>query len=238
MADSSAACTSGNPPPRISPVVPAGRSSSCKGSKATTRAPAAARSSACSVYPNVKAAPPAMATTGGGASKGGTTAAGSQAGAARSGARRARVSRASRSQEAAIRSPSWVIAWAATAVRSAAGIRPRWRDGVVIASVRLIAPRTAIPDSVSACLSSRSCRSDPTRFKITPATSIRWSKAAKPAARAATERPVLAASMTSSTGAPSSRATCAVEPKPGSWPGTVTGSAPSNRPITPSMTAT
>ena len=56
------------------------------------------------------------------------------------GARRARASRASRSQEAAIRAPIWSMAWPAAASRSAAGIRPRCLDGVTIPSVRLIAP--------------------------------------------------------------------------------------------------
>ena len=56
------------------------------------------------------------------------------------GAPLARASRASRSQWAAMRAPIWSMAVAAIAARSAAGISPRCRDGVMIPSARLIAP--------------------------------------------------------------------------------------------------
>jgi hypothetical protein len=69
-------------------------------------------------------------------------------------------------------------------------------------------------------------------LKITPPSGLRASNVAKPCKRAAADELTPAASTTSTIGAPSSRATCAVDaksPRP---------DAPSNRPITPSMTAT
>ena len=60
---------------------------------------------------------------------------------------------------------------------------------------------------------------------------VAGSKVAKPCSRAATDALTPDASTTSTTGARSSRATCAVEAK------SSRSDAPSNRPITPSMTA-
>ena len=64
LADSSVACTSGNPPPRYSPQQPCGRAGAVSGSTSTTSNPLASSSSAVSGYRKVKARPPAMATTG------------------------------------------------------------------------------------------------------------------------------------------------------------------------------
>jgi hypothetical protein len=92
--------------------------------------------------------------------------------------------------------------------------------------------------------SRRSCswRGVPTLLKITPATRARESKVANPCRTAAAEAAMPEASMTSATGAASSRATCAVEAKsPPVLSSAVSSLAPpalpSNRPITPSMTA-
>ncbi len=73
-------------------------------------------------------------------------------------------------------------------------------------------------------------------LKMTPPMRVRGSKVAKPCKRAAAEAAIPPASTTSTIGAPSSRATCAVEAKvPPSR--TEPSDAPSNKPITPSMTA-
>ena len=64
LADSSVACTSGNPPPRYSPQQSCGRAGAVSGSTSTTSNPLASSSSAVSGYRKVKARPPAMATTG------------------------------------------------------------------------------------------------------------------------------------------------------------------------------
>jgi len=75
-----------------------------------------------------------------------------------------------------------------------------------------------------------SCRAEPTRFKITAARRTAGSNDANPDTRAATDRPCAEASTTSTTGAPSSPATCAVDPS-------AVAPRPSNSPMTPSMTA-
>ena len=124
-------------------------------------------------------------------------------------------------------------ALSASAERSTAGISPRWRDGVATAAERRSAPSTGTPEPSSrASRSSCSCRSEATRLRITPASRTRGSQDAKPCTSAATERDCEEPSTTSTTGARSSLATCAVEassPRP---------EAPSNRPMTPSTTAT
>ncbi len=76
-----------------------------------------------------------------------------------------------------------------------------------------------------------SCRSDPTLFRITPPSRTCGSNEAKPCTSAATDRDCDDASTTSTTGARSSFATCAVDassPRP---------AAPSYNPITPSTRA-
>ena len=74
-------------------------------------------------------------------------------------------------------------------------------------------------------------------MKITPAMRVRGSNVAKPWTSAATDDPTPDASTTSTTGAASNRATCAVDAKspPTGDPGPL---APSKSPITPSITAT
>ena len=75
------------------------------------------------------------------------------------------------------------------------GTRPRCRDGAATASARRSAPSTGVPTSSQASRSSASCRSEPTRLRITPA--MRTSpKLRKPCTSAATERPCAAASTT------------------------------------------
>jgi hypothetical protein len=68
-------------------------------------------------------------------------------------------------------------------------------------------------------------------LKITPPSQTRGSKVANPCSTAPADALIPAASTTSTTGAPSSRATCAVDAKSPRL------DAPSNSPITPSTTA-
>ncbi len=101
------------------------------------------------------------------------------------------------------------------------------------ACARRTAPSTGTPEPSSrASRSSVSCRSEATLLRITPARRTCGSQDAKPCTSAATDRDCEEASTTSTTGARSSFATCAVDassPRP---------AAPSYRPITPSTTAT
>jgi len=116
--------------------------------------------------------------------------------------------------------------------RSETGTRPRWRSGAAIRSSRRSAPSTGTPSGSTASRRICSWTSEPIRLKITPATSSSGSKLRKPWTIAAAERAIAEPSTTSTTGARSSFATCAVE---ASSPRPV---APSNSPITPSITAT
>ena len=72
----------------------------------------------------------------------------------------------------------------------------------------------------------------PARFTITPATRSAGSKVSKPRTTAAALRAWAQASSTSTTGAPSHFATCAVDPS------SLVGSKPSKQPMTPSTTTT
>jgi WS/DGAT/MGAT family acyltransferase len=92
------------------------------------------------------------------------------------------------------------------------------------------APSTGNPTSTTAARSTSSCRGLPTRLRTTPATRTAGSKERNPCSSAARLRDCPRTSTTSTTGAPSSPATCAVDPAPSC-------SRPSNRPITPSTTA-
>src|SRR5262249_11822932 len=65
LAASSAAYSSGKPPPTISASVPSGSALALIGSNSAISPPAAASSSPCSAYPNVKAGPTATATRAG-----------------------------------------------------------------------------------------------------------------------------------------------------------------------------
>ncbi len=144
---------------------------------------------------------------------------------------RASRSTASRSTPPATIAVSAPTAAAASPPSSAAGMSPRCRDGTASWSRRRITPRTGTPAAPAASRSSCSWCAEPTLLKITPPSGSRGSKVAKPCSRAAADELTPAASTTSTIGAPSSRATCAVDaksPRP---------DAPSNRPITPSMIA-
>ncbi len=220
LADSSGAYTSGNPPPITRPPVPSGSASSRSGSKVTTSAPAAVSSSACSAYENVNAGPPATATTGrpyGAAPLPGlcpgprASNAGDHGSPDSGGAVRASAISASRSQPARTCSASAATAASASACRSATGTSPRWREGVATCGARRRTPSTGIPASSRASRSITSCRSEPTLFRITPPSRTCGSKDAKPCTSAATDRDCEDASTTSTTGARSSFATCAVD---------------------------
>jgi hypothetical protein len=80
--------------------------------------------------------------------------------------------------------------------------------------------------------SSSRCPTLPTRLQINPLNVMPGSKLLKPCASAAVERAMPAASHTSTMGAPSQRAISALEPERS------LGLAPSNRPITPSISET
>ncbi|CAM5734952.1 hypothetical protein SBADM41S_12353 [Streptomyces badius] len=178
----------------------------------------------------MNAGPPATATTGFSAPGPGAYA-GSHGSSASAGAVRASASSASRSHPARTRSPMARTASTASLCRSATGTRPRCREGVATCGARRITPSTGSPDSSSASRNSASCRSDATLFRITPPIRTSGSHEANPWTRAATDRDCEEASTTSTTGAFSSLATCAVDassPCP---------EAPSYSPITPSTTA-
>jgi hypothetical protein len=113
---------------------------------------------------------------------------------------------------------------------SAAQTRPRWRLGSGCPSSRGIAPSTGTPVSAaSARRITSSCRAVPTRFRTTPASGS-WVEGAAPEHQGAAVRVSLAAFTTSTTGAPMSLASCAVECVP-------RASAPSKRPRLPSTSA-
>lgn len=155
----------------------------------------------------------------------------SHAASGRAGAVRASAISASRSHPARTRSPIAATASTASDPRSATGTSPRWREGVATCGARRSTPRTGSPDSSNASRSSASCRSEATLFRITPPIRTSGSQEANPCTRAATERDCEEASTTSTTGARSSFATCAVDAS-SPWP-----EAPSYSPITPSTTA-
>ncbi|GAA3108459.1 hypothetical protein GCM10020254_63060 [Streptomyces goshikiensis] len=170
----------------------------------------------------MKAAPPATAITGrppglrpgsraSNAGEAEIAGSGDQASQASGGAVRARASRASRSQPARTWSARAATEDTASARRSATGTSPRCRDGAATCGARRRTPRTGIPASSSASRSIASCRSEPTLFKITPPSRTWGSKEAKPCTSAATDRDCDEASTTSTTGARSSFATCAVD---------------------------
>lgn len=119
----------------------------------------------------------------------------------------------------------------AAARRSATGTSPRCRDGVSTWATRRSTPSTGTPADSSASRNNSSCRSEATLFRITPPIRTCGSQEANPCTSAATDRDCDEASTTRTTGARRSFATCAVEassPSP---------AAPSNIPITPSITA-
>ncbi len=82
----------------------------------------------------------------------------------RSASRRSRSRwRATSSRSRGSQSRTW-------AARSAAGTRPRWRDGACSSASAGSAPSTGTPRSVSASRRISSCRGEDTRFSTTPAT--------------------------------------------------------------------
>lgn len=115
--------------------------------------------------------------------------------------------------------------------RSAAGTRPRCREGASISRLRGRDPSTGIPMPSTAERTSASCLGLPTWLRITPAIRTAGSNVAMPSASAPTLRDACRASTTSTTGASMRVATCAVEATPG------VPSRPSNKPIAPSTTA-
>ena len=113
---------------------------------------------------------------------------------------------------------------------SCACTSPRWRDGSLSASTRGTAPSTATRASASARRSIVSCRGEPTRLRMTPATCRSARQSTKPWTSGAIEWPVRLASTTSTTGRPRIAARSPAEPRP-------FGGAPSNRPIAPSTSS-
>jgi hypothetical protein len=209
LAANSGAYTSGKPPPTTSARVPAGNAVSRNGSTVDTSAPAPASNSTVSAYPKLNAAPPATATTGRPGTGGETT--GDHGDTASGGAVRAAASTAGRSTDAATSAANDSTDATASGRRSATGTSPRCRDGTATVELRRSTPRTGAPTSSSAARRIASCRSDPTRLRITPARRT-VPNDRNPCTSAATERPCAAASTASSTGADSNEATSAVEP--------------------------
>ncbi len=95
---------------------------------------------------------------------------------------------------------------------STAVTRPRCREGTVNSSIRGNAPSTGTPACSHAWRSTSSWRGEPTRLRITPAIRVESSNVAKPCSSAAMLWLCPVASTTRITGAPSSAATCAVDP--------------------------
>ena len=93
-------------------------------------------------------------------------------------------------------------------------------------------PSTGRPVASIAATISSACRAEPALFKITPLSRTAGSKVCRPCTMAAAVRETWEMSSTKITGAPIKVATWAVEANP-SPP-----ICPSNRPITPSITAT
>ena len=204
------------------------------GSKITGSRPAAASSSVVSAYRKVKARPPATATTG---RVSPLPVAAREARSGPTGTRRAGEpgtrSTAPGSGRRARRSdrPTGPARPSASG-RSAAGTRPRCRDGASMPASRGSTPRTGIPVASRAATTSSEWRTDPALFKITPEMRVSGSKVCRPCTQAAAVRDTWEMSSTSTTGAAITRATCAVEAQPSA------PMRPSKSPITPSTTAT